>query len=166
MGEREYDYIRGNTAINPRRDYGNPAKDKSVREKQKIKRQKNKHIQKVKNNRTKGILQLSAVIFILGVATISRNGQIYNMQHELTTLKGEIKKEISNGEAIRVDLLKYASLDKIRSSATGTLKMTAPDKNSTITVDISKNYFPNITDETNTQKESKNIFSKLMDALN
>lgn len=166
MVEKEYDYIRGNTATNPKREYGNPSKDKRVKEKQKIQRQKNKHIQRLKSKRTRGVIQLSAVIFILGVATISRYGQIYKMQHKLTNLKTEIKTEISNGEATRVALLKYSSLEKIREVATGKLGMIAPDNSSTISIDISKNYFPNISEETESKKENKNIFSKLMDALN
>ncbi|MGL5381367.1 cell division protein FtsL [Clostridium sp.] len=166
MVEREYDYIRGNTAVKPKRKYEEVKEKNKVIDEEKKLREKKRRLSELNSRRTKGVLQVASVIFLLGVATIARDGKIYGMQDSLTKIKTDIKSEIAVGEALRVDLLKYSSLNDIRANAEGKLEMKLPDKTATVDVDVTKDYFANARGEVEQKKESKNIFSKLMDALN
>ena len=161
---KEYDYINGSTAVNPHRQ----VRDKEKQEKlEKVRRQRNKRIKEEQVRKRLGVLQIAFVIFLMGFITISRDSKVYSMQQEVTKINKEIKVISDENEAIRVDLLKVASLDNIKTNAEERLGMSVATKENTIQVDFSQNYFSDlesgITDENNTQK---GLFSRLMDALN
>ena len=163
---REYDYIKGNTAVNPNRQ--GLEKQRENKEKlEKIRKQRNKKIKEAQAKKRLGVLQIAGVIFFMGFITISRDSKVYNMQRDVTKINKEIKLINDENEALRVDLLKVASLDNIKTNAEERLGMSVATKENTIQVDFSQNYFEDleseITDENNTQK---GLFSRLMDALN
>lgn len=161
---REYDYIRGNTVMNPRRDYGTVEKRKSEGN-SKGKKTKDRKIHELKQKRRAGIFQMVMLMAVLGLITIWRYSTIYKMQDNLTKIREDIKVSTDLGESLRVDLLKYASLDMIKSKAEDKLGMINPDKGTTVTVDMTKKYFKELTENKDTQSTSKSIFSKLKDAL-
>ena len=144
MVVREYDYIRGNTALAPER---------KIKE-QEVKRKK-KQVKKEfdwKNNRIK-IIFSAVIVSILGVASLTIDSYVYKIQKNLSNLEVEMDVELAKSEAMKVDLLKVSSLDNINNVAINGLNMTYPDKSSSITIDMSKNYFDHIKDkkETNTK---------------
>ena len=144
MVVREYDYIRGNTALAPER---------KIKE-QEVKRKK-KQVKKEfdwKNNRIK-IISSAVIVSILGVASLTIDSYVYKIQKNLSNLEVEMDVELAKSEAMKVDLLKVSSLDNINNVAINGLNMTYPDKSNSITIDMSKNYFDHIKDkkETNTK---------------
>lgn len=143
MVNEEYEYIRGNTALNPKRKYDEINRRE---EKENLERQK-KEQQKIARNAkkaiVKNILQIAFVSLLLGVLTIARNGKVYKIQNDLTNIKKEIKTVTAEGEALRANLLAYSSLGEIKENATkGGMKM--PQKQDIITVNITKDFFANI----------------------
>lgn len=133
----EYDYIRGNTVVKPSREYQVGEKKKKRRKPEKSKNKQGQNISQVR----KSILQITSIMTALGICTIVRYGTIYKMQSELSQLKDEIKVSSDVGESLKVDLLKYSSLESIKSKAEKKLGMVTPDKSSTITVDMNKDFF-------------------------
>ncbi|GAB6170364.1 hypothetical protein JCM1393_28240 [Clostridium carnis] len=165
MVEREYDYIRGNTVIQPKRKNDDTNKKKRLEEEKKQRLEKNKRIRKAKIIATKNIIQVAALISCLGVLIIGRYGKIYKMQQNLTMIKDEIRVVKAEGEALRFDLLKYSSLENVKTTAAN-LGMKSPDKNISVTVDNSKNYFSNLSNEVEKTEVKKNIITKIKDAFN
>ena len=128
MVVREYDYIRGNTALAPER---------KIKE-QEVKRKK-KQVKKEfdwKNNRIK-IISSAVIVSILGVASLTIDSYVYKIQKNLSNLEVEMDVELAKSEAMKVDLLKVSSLDNINNVAINGLNMTYPDKSSSITIDMS-----------------------------
>ena len=120
----------------------------------KVKRKK-KQVKKEfdwKNNRIK-IISSAVIVSILGVASLTIDSYVYKIQKNLSNLEVEMDVELAKSEAMKVDLLKVSSLDNINNVAINGLNMTYPDKSSSITIDMSKNYFDHIKDkkETNTK---------------
>lgn len=144
MVVREYDYIRGNTVLAPERK-------KSVQEVKRKKKQVKKGFD-WKNNSGK-IISTAVILAVLGAITLFIDSHVYKIQKDLSNLEIAIADENAKMEAINVELLKISSLDNINNIAVNGLKMTYPTKSSTITIDMSKNYFDHIKDkkETNTK---------------
>jgi cell division protein FtsL len=143
MVNKEYEYIRGNTALNPKRKYDEV---KRREERENLERQKREQQRRAKNAKkavVKNILQVASIALVLGVLTIARDGKVYKMQNDLTNVKSEIKTVTAEGEALRANLLKFASIGDIKSAATEA-GMKLPQKDDTITVDITKDFFANI----------------------
>lgn len=156
MVVREYDYIRGNTALAPER---------KIKE-QEVKRKK-KQVKKEfdwKNNRIK-IISSAVIVSILGVASLTIDSYVYKIQKNLSNLEVEMDVELAKSEAMKVDLLKVSSLDNINNVAINGLNMTYPDKSSSITIDMSKNYFDHIRDEKDVNTKTS-LIAKLVDWMN
>ena len=136
MGVRKYDYIRGNTALAP---------DKKIKETEK--QRKKQRIQSKKRERAmkKNILiagfTVGTILFALGSTTLFLDSKIYDYQKKLLILEENLKEEKDVNAAINVKMLKFASFDKIKSTAEDELGMIYPNSESTITIDISKEYF-------------------------
>ena len=146
---KEYEYIRGNTAAQPRRS--------SERKRRKLEEERRKR---------KGARQIAAAIAILGFITIARDTKVYSMQSDLAKLNSEIKSVDDENEALRVELLKVASLDNIKTNAEEKLGMVVATKDEMLQMDLSGNYFEDLeNDETNAKDNKSGLFSKIMDAL-
>lgn len=148
MGAREYNYTRGNTALVPERK---PQYDKN--KKQKIKEElRAKKIKKLKVNLISNVVGISALVCILGGITLAIDGYVYDRQNELTEIKEETAVSSDINDALKVMLLKYSSLENVKNVAENELGMVYPNKDNTILIDMSKDYFSHINEEEN--KES------------
>lgn len=140
MVGREYDYIRGNTAVDPKRKY------RTVEEERKVHKNKVKKQPKVKTykiGQTKGVTAIACLIFGLGFLTVGSYGKLYTMQNSLIKLNSNIKSISLENEAIKVDLLKFSSIHGIKKAATDK-EMVLPAKADTIDVKWSKDYFSDL----------------------
>lgn len=147
MVDREYDYIRGNTAIKPKRNNKELEKQIEKQIERKQFEEKRKKIQRQEQLKTKqkvmSILQVATITLVLGVSAIAMDGKVYKAQKELTNLKKNISVATAEGEALRVDMLKTSSIEDIKKLADG-LKMKSPSKNDVVTINIAKNFFKNL----------------------
>lgn len=141
---KEYDYVRGNTAVTPQRKYDDIKKDKRYKNLEDEKKRKNKLIRQEKIKKRNAALQIALVIFVLGVITVWRDTKVYNLQTQVGTINNEIKTVNSNNEALRVELLKHASLINIESNAKNKLKMISPVDAKKVDIDLSKDYLSGI----------------------
>ena len=161
---KEYEYIRGNTATQPRRS-SEPDR-KRYEELQKAKRERKRRKLEEERRKRKGARQIAAAIAILGVITIARDTKVYSMQSDLAKLNSEIKSVDDENEALRVELLKVASLDNIKTNAEEKLGMVVATKDEMLQMDLAGNYFEDLeNDETNAKDNKSGLFSKIMDAL-
>ena len=159
MGAREYNYTRGNTALVPERK---PQYDKN--KKQKIKEElRAKKIKKLKVNLISNVVGISALVCILGGITLAIDGYVYDRQNELTKIKEEAEVSADINDALKVMLLKYSSLENVKNVAENELSMVYPNKDNTILIDMSKDYFSHINEEEN--KESGLLRDRLIVAL-
>ena len=145
MGAREYNYTRGNTALVTERK---PQYDKN--KKQKIKEElRAKKIKKLKVNLISNVVGISALVCILGGITLAIDGYVYDRQNELTQIKEEAEVSSDINDALKVMLLKYSSLENVKNVAENELSMVYPNKDNTIMIDMSKDYFSHISEEEN-----------------
>ena len=158
MGAREYNYTRGNTALVPERK---PQYDKN--KKQKIKEElRAKKIKKLKVNLISNVGGISALVCILGGITLAIDGYVYDRQNELTQIKEEAEVSSDINDALKVMLLKYSSLENVKNVAENELSMVYPNKDNTIMIDMSKDYFSHISEEENGESfldKIKSIFN-------
>lgn len=162
---KEFEYIRGNTAVQPRRS-SEPDR-KKYEELQKAKRERKRRKLQEERLRRKGIRQIALAIFVLGIITIARDTKVYSMQKSLADINKEIKLIDDENEALRVELLKVASLDNIKTNSESKLGMVVATKDEMIQIDLSENYFEDLEiDKANEKNNEKSgVFSKIMDAL-
>lgn len=165
MVVKEYDYIKGNTALNPKRKV-NERDNKKYNELKKSKKNRERRIQEQKRKTRATMLQVSLFILIMGIITIARDSQVFTMQKELTNINKEIKIYEAENEALKVDLLKASSLDNIKDIAENKLEMNIATKDNIVAVDLSQNYFKELDQKDKSEnKESKGIINKVLDAL-
>lgn len=164
MQERQYGYIRGNTAIAPERKERTAKKNKR---KNSILRKKNKQKALVQNKKSdrKYMFVIVTAIFTLGCITIAGDTKVYNMQRQVTEMTSTIKHIKEENEALKVKILKYSSLSNIEENASAKLGMYIPSTDDVVKIDFSENYFKDIDDIENTTKNKKSIFSKIADIL-
>ena len=154
MGVREYDYIRGNTTLAP---------DKKIKETEK--QRKKQRIQSKKRERAmkKNILiagfTVGTILFALGSTTLFLDSKIHDYQKKLLILEENLKEEKDVNAAINVKMLKFASFDKIKSTAEDELGMIYPNSESTITIDMSKEYFSHLKTKENS---TSNFLQKII----
>lgn len=168
LARREYDYIRGNTVLAPerkRRDVQKPDKKYKQIQRRKL---NNKAIieKKQRKNDRKYLLTIAGTIVILGFMTISRDGEVYNMEKNLSSVNTQISQMEEENEALKVKILKFSSLDNVEKNAENKLFMFDPSKKDSVTVDFSQNYFKDIkpkTSESNTKEGG--LFSKLINFI-
>lgn len=145
MGAREYNYTRGNTALVPERK---PQSDHN--KKQKIKEElRAKKIKKLKISLISNVVGMSALVCVLGGITLAIDGYVYDKQNELTTIKEEVSATTDINDALKISLLKYSSLENVKTVAENQLDMVYPTKDSTLKIDMSKDYFSHINKEEN-----------------
>lgn len=159
---REYDYIKGSTAVKPERKIREKKQNNKRRGIHRLK--KNKQLleaQKQRKNNRKYAAAIAAMIFTFGCATILGDSRVYKMQKNVTDLNSDIKKMQEENEALKVKLLKFSSLSNIEDNAVSTLGMVTPSQGDTIKIDFSEDYFASLkTHDEPIEKQS--MISKLM----
>ena len=143
MLNKEYDYIRGNTALNPKRRYD---EERKIQEKERIERQRKEQQRREREAKkavVKSILQVASIALVLGVLTIARNGKVYRLQNDLINMKSNIKTVTAENEALRVSLLRFSSVSEIKVVA-NEAGMKVPQKDDIISVNITKDFFADI----------------------
>ena len=157
---RELDYVKGNIAVKPERK--STRTDNDRKRELRNKRRKKKELQK-KNYIRKSSIQIAAIIFFVGMVTISRDAKVYTMQKELDKLDTEIETIKDENEALRVNLLKIGSLDNIKTQAEERLNMSIATKENTMEIEVPSNYFEE--EKEDTEDTNKTLFSMLLDAF-
>ena len=107
-----------------------PSKETYDKKKKKIEQQRRKK-QKDKKIK-KSVYQIVLLILVVGGITISRDVKVYKTQQQLDSLNKEINSVITENEALKVQILKASSLDKIEETAKNKLKMILPTKENMI----------------------------------
>ena len=148
MGVREYDYIRGNTKIK---------ETEKQRKKQRI--QSKKRERAMKKNILIAGFTVGTILFALGSTTLFLDSKIHDYQKKLLILEENLKEEKDVNAAINVKMLKFASFDKIKSTAEDELGMIYPNSESTITIDMSKEYFSHLKTKENS---TSNFLQKII----
>lgn len=165
MAIREYDYIKGNTLLAPERKSRARKPDKKYKQINR-RRIKNALLKNRRKNDRKYMITVAVITFILGFATISEDSKVYLMQKSVTDLNAQIKQEQEENDALKVDLLKFSSLNNIEKKAQSNLSMYVPKNGEVVKVDFSENYFSDL--ESNNSNESTKeggIFSKLINLI-
>ena len=127
---KEFDY-NGSSALKPqRKEQTITSKETYDKKKKKIEQQRRKK-QKDKKIR-KSVYQIVLLILVVGGITISRDVKVYKTQQQLDSLNKEINSVITENEALKVQILKASSLDKIEDIAKNKLKMILPTKENMI----------------------------------
>ncbi len=143
MVNKEYDYIRGNTVLSPKRRF---EEEKRREERERVERQRKEQQRKQREAKkaiVKNILQVASISLVLGVLTIARDGRVYRLQNDLSNVKNEAKTITAENEALRVNLLKFSSLGEIKAFASKE-GMKVPQKDDIITINITKDFFADI----------------------
>ena len=168
MVENEFEYIRGNTVINPKRKVQEKDKRK-YEELEKAKKNRARRIIEEKKKNRKAIRHIAIFIVFMGILSIARDAKVFTMQNDLSSVNNQIDKYTDENEALRLDLLKNSSLDNIKTNAEESLNMKVATSEQLVAIDLSQNYFEelDIRDEEKqkAQKEEKGIFTRVMDAL-
>lgn len=158
MGVREYDYIKGNTAYVPERQ----VIERKVKERHKQQKQEKKLAQNRKRL-TKDFMGMVILMFVLGGTSLAIDGHVYALQKELSNMELEVNSELEVNEALKVDLLKISSIEKIKTTAEEELSMVYPDKTGTISIDMSKEYFSHIKEES---ESNSSLIGKIIGTFN
>ncbi|WP_180277943.1 cell division protein FtsL [Clostridium sp. LS] len=165
LARREYDYIKGNTVLAPERKTRIRKPDKKQIQIKKRRKIANKNIvlkNRRKNDR-KYLLTVAVMVIGLGLITIYEDNKVYSMQGKVSGLTNEIKQTQEDNEALEVQILKYSSLSNIQENAKNKLAMYVPNKDETVRIDFSQNYFKDLKPkETETSTKEKNLFSRLI----
>lgn len=169
LARREYDYIKGNTALKPERKrkvVSKPDKKyKQISKKHKL-NTKNILIKNNQRNDRKYLLTVTGVIIVLGFFTILGDSRVYKMEKILSTLNAQVKTTNEENEALKVKIIKNSSLNNIEKNASSKLSMFAPTKKDTVTVDFSKNYFEGIeAKKTSSSTKDTSLLSKLINFI-
>ena len=170
--EREYDYIKGSTVSAPERKSNVRRPNKKYKQIQRRKNIQNKNIilRKIRKNDRKYVFTVAVVIFSLGLITITGDIKVYNMQNGVSNLNAQITQTQEENEALKVKLVKFSSLKNIQEKATSKLAMSIPNKEETVRIDFSQNYFEDIksnssNNSSNNSTKESNLFFKLMDLV-
>ena len=102
---------------------------------------------------------VGTILFALGSTTLFLDSKIHDYQKKLLILEENLKEEKDVNAAINVKMLKFASFDKIKSTAEDELGMIYPNSESTITIDMSKEYFSHLKTKEN---RTSNFLQKII----
>lgn len=167
--EREYDYIKGSTVSVPERKSKVLKPNRKYKEIQRQKKLKNRNtlLKNRRKNDRKYMLTIAVVIFTFGCITISGDSKLYSMQKKVSDLGIQIRQTQEENEALKVRLLKYSSLSNIQENATTKLSMSIPNKEETVKIDFSQNYFKDLEPKNSTTNNNKeeSLFSKMLSLI-
>lgn len=163
---KEFDYVKGNTALAPKRK----STEKDRRKYEELKRAKKNRQRRIIDQRKSNIIamiQISSLILLFGIITIARDSNVFELQNQLTNVNQQIKNVTDDNEALNIDLLKDSSLENVMTTANQSLGMTMATKDNLVPVDLSVNYFSSL-DKKNTSEnktDNKGIINRMIDAL-
>lgn len=127
---KEFDY-NGSSALKPqRKEQTTPSKKNYDEKKKKIEQQRRKKQREKKLK--KNVIQVVLLILVVGGITITRDVKVYKTQQQLDSINKQINTVITENEALKVEILKAGSLDKIEETAKNKLKMVLPTKDDMI----------------------------------
>ena len=163
MVVKEYDYIKGNAALQPTR------KVNEREDKERLKRKKERKNKKLAENRKynrRALTQIALLIFVMGTITIFRESQLFSMQKQIDNITSETKSVNDENEALNINLLKSSSIKSVRESAEK-MGMINSTKDNTVSLDLSQNYFQSLDDKdaASDKASQKGIINRVMDAL-
>ncbi|WP_300348723.1 septum formation initiator family protein [Clostridium sp.] len=127
---KEFDY-NGSSALKPQRKKQTTPSRKNYDRKIKKIEQQRKRKQREKNLK-KNVIQVVLLILVVGGITITRDIKVYKTQQQLDSINKQINTVITENEALKVEILKAGSLDKIEETAKNKLKMILPTKDDMI----------------------------------
>jgi cell division protein FtsL len=165
LAGREYDYIKGSTVSVPERKSRVRKLDKKYKQ---IQRRKNINtlLRNRRKNDRKYILTMVVIIFGIGFITISGDSKVYDMQRKISNLGTQINQTQEDNEALKVKLLKFSALSNIQEKAGTKLSMFIPNKEETVKIDFSQNYFKDLkSNSSNDSTKETNWLSKLMSLI-
>ncbi|MPQ43686.1 cell division protein FtsL [Clostridium tarantellae] len=134
MEFKDYNNYNGNTVLDPNRKGSDPKRKKKVKKNRELEKRKRYRLREKKIR--KNIIQIVALVALVGTITITRDMKVYKTQKDLANINKEIKVMTSENEALEVELLKTSALGNIEATAKTKLNMTLPTKENMI--DISK----------------------------
>lgn len=152
MVVKEFEYVKGNTVRSPLKE--NEREKRKYEELKRSKKLREKRQFEQKKEIRKSLLQIAALIFVVGVAIISRDCRVYDMQKDISKLDTEIADVKDKNEALKVELLKVSSLSSIQENAEKKLGMTIATKENTIKIEIPKSYYDYV-ENADSNKNSK-----------
>lgn len=166
MVVKEFDYVNGNAALQPKRKIDEKERKKYEELKKSKKNRQRRLLDEKKKNR-KAIGQIALFILFMGILSISRDAQVFSSQNELRDINREIKLITAENEALHVDLIKYASLDSIKATAENSLGMVSATRDNVVEIDLSENYFASLEEKEalEAKEEERGILAKVKDAL-
>lgn len=159
---REYDYIKGNNVVNPQRQL----REETNQEYEKLKKAKKQRQLIINNKKAKlrrGVTQIILMVLFLGMVTIYRDSQVYNIQKSISKINTEINAVSADNEALNLNILKASALGNVREAAETRLGMIAPKKEDVIKVNLSESNF-NIA-ATDANAGEAGVLAEIMDAL-
>lgn len=151
-------YINGNTVLSPERKANEPLRKEQYDKLRKAQLERESRIKKEQLKKKKSTIQVITFIFALGLILIGRYAMIFNMQKNLSTIKKEIEVVNAQNEALKVDILRISSFEKVKNTSEKQLKMIEPDKNNALIMDLSKDNFK---DSKAQDAKAKSIIEKL-----
>ena len=160
---KDGNYTRGNHALKPKRKISTPKKTKELDKLKKLRKDKKNKLREKKNNSKKSISLIIAMIFILGITIIWRDGKVFSLQNKLTELNKDIKSMVVDNESLKVDLLKTSSIETIKNTAESNLKMVIPSKDQVIRIEEKQNI--EIPKEKGNETKNKSFLTKIKDVL-
>lgn len=158
--------INGNVVRKPLRKTTEQEREK-YKQLQRSKKNRQRRLKEERKRNRRAIMQITILIFFMGVLTIFRDSKVFAMQNDLANVNSDIKEEQLENEALKIDLLKGSSLDNIKTTAEKDLGMTIASKDNMVEIDLSENYFQKLDDRDKKAKEKKEkgFFSKILNAL-
>lgn len=162
---KDYDYVKGNTALQPNRKSTDHNIDKQYEDLRKSKIERKNRLKNKHKQNTRGVIQIVSLIFILGIVTIWRDANVYKMRNDLSNTQKEINLMVNENEALKVELLKASSLENVKIVAEGKLKMVIPAKEDVVKINLTKENFLNEGKKQSMDDNNKNLMTKIKDAL-
>ncbi|MEQ8153530.1 MAG: hypothetical protein ABRQ25_01355 [Clostridiaceae bacterium] len=162
MKMREYDYIKGNNVVNPQRQL----REETNQEYEKLKKAKKQRQLIINNKKAKlrrGVTQIILMVLFLGMVTIYRDSQVYNIQKSISKINTEINAVSADNEALNLNILKASALGNVREAAETRLGMIAPKKEDVIKVNLSESNFNIAAADANAGEAG--VLAEIMDAL-
>lgn len=165
---REYDYIKGSTLSVPERKSGVRKPDEKYKQLQKRRFLNNKNtlLRNRRKNDRKYALTVVVIIFGMGFMTIYGDSKVYDMQRKISNLSTQVNQTQEENEALKVKLLKFSALNNIQVKAGTKLAMFIPNKEETVKIDFSQDYFKDLKSNTsNNSTKETSLFSKMMNLI-
>ncbi|GKU23955.1 hypothetical protein CFB3_21770 [Clostridium folliculivorans] len=141
MVVKEFDYVNGNTALNPKRKVNDPQRDKQYEDLKKSKIDRDRRLKERQKRNRRAATQVIVMLFVLGIATIWRDVKVYTVQAQLTQVNSDIKEIGAENESLKAEILKSSSLDTIKTTAESKLGMIIPGDGDILKTNSNENYF-------------------------